>query len=147
MTNGKLFHSQETAGLSRTDTALCMSVLAAADLVSRLTLPAFTDRLRISCRMVFLVGAVFLTITRAVLAESLSRYRLIIISAVYGYVRAATVVNQNLTISEYASQDRLSSALALNMVAKGICVMTIGQFLGEQQLPPSSRFPSGSLIV
>lgn len=52
-------------------------------------------------------------------------------SAIYGYVRAATVVNQNLTISEYASEDKLAGALGLNMIAKGVFVMTIGQFLGE----------------
>lgn len=122
--------SQETAGLSRTDTALCMSLLATADLASRLTLPTLTDKLKISCRMIFLVGAILLTITREILAGTSSRRNLLIMSTIYGYVRAATVVNQNLTISEYASQDKLASALSLNMIAKGIFVMTIGQLLG-----------------
>lgn len=108
-----------------------MSILAAADLVSRLTLPTLTDKLKISCRIVFLIGAILLTITRTILAETLSRHRLIIMSAIYGYVRAATVVNQNLTISEYATQDKLASALGLNMIAKGVFVMTIGQLLGK----------------
>lgn len=126
----QLFIFQETANLSRGDAALCMSVLATADLVSRLTLPTLTERLKLSCRSVFLIGAVLLTISRTVLAETLDRQKLIVISAIYGYVRAATVVNQNLTISEYASQDKLSSALSLNMIAKGMFVMSIGQFLG-----------------
>lgn len=81
--------------------------------------------------MIFLVGAILLTITRTVLAGTLNRHELLIMSAIYGYVRAATVVNQNLTISEYASEDKLAGALGLNMIAKGVFVMTIGQLLGE----------------
>lgn len=107
-----------------------MSILAGADLLSRLTLPTLTDRLKISCRSTFLLGSILLTCTRAALAETSDRYQLIIMSAIYGYVRAATVVNQNLTISEYTSQDKLAGAIGLNMVTKGILVMTVGQFLG-----------------
>lgn len=55
-------------------------------------------------------------------------------SAVYGYVRAATVVNQNLTISEYAAPDKLSSSLSLTMIMKGVFVMTIGQLLGNYHI-------------
>lgn len=101
------------------------------DLASRLTLPAVTDRLKISCRVIFLIGAILLTITRAILAETTNRNHLILMSAVYGYVRAATVVNQNLTISEYSPQDKLASSLSLTMIMKGVFVMTIGQFLGK----------------
>lgn len=108
-----------------------MSILAAADLASRLTLPTITDKLKVSCRMIFLIGAILLTCTRATLAETSSRNKLIIMSAIYGYVRAATVVNQNLTISEYTSQDKLAGALGLNMITKGILVITVGQFLGK----------------
>lgn len=125
---------QETANLSRSDTALCMSILAAADLASRLTLPTITDKLKVSCRMIFLIGAILLTCTRAILAETADRYQLIIISAIYGYVRAATVVNQNLTISEYTSQDKLAGALGLNMITKGFLVITVGQFLGKNKI-------------
>lgn len=53
-------------------------------------------------------------------------------TAIYGYVRAATVVNQNLTISEYATQDKLASSLSLTMIMKGVFVMTIGQLLGNE---------------
>ncbi|XP_055318009.1 monocarboxylate transporter 12-B [Sitodiplosis mosellana] len=121
---------QEEGGLSRSDCALCMSVLATFDLASRLTLPAITDRLKLSCRVIFLIGAILLTVTRAILAETTDRTSLIVMSALYGYVRAATVVNQNLTISEYAAQDKLASSLSLTMIMKGIFVMTIGQLLG-----------------
>lgn len=108
--------------------------IATFDLASRLTLPAITDRLKISCRVIFLVGAILLTISRAILAETSNRTSLIIMSAVYGYVRAATVVNQNLTISEYAAPDKLSSSLSLTMIMKGVFVMTIGQLLGNYHI-------------
>lgn len=108
-----------------------MSILAAADLASRLTLPTITDKLKISCRMIFLIGAILLTCTRATLAQTSNRTQLIFMSAIYGYVRAATVVNQNLTISEYTTEDKLAGALGLNMVTKGLLVITIGQVLGN----------------
>lgn len=91
-----------------------------------------TDRLKLSCRVIFLIGAILLTITRTILAETTNRTSLILMSALYGYVRAATVVNQNLTISEYAPQDKLASSLSLTMIMKGVFVMTIGQLLGER---------------
>lgn len=77
------------------------------------------------------MGAILLTATRAILAETTNRTSLMVMSAIYGYVRAATVVNQNLTVSEYATQDKLASSLSLNMIMKGIFVMTIGQLLGK----------------
>lgn len=108
-----------------------MSVLAGTDLASRLTLPTLTDKFKISCRTLFLTGGFLLLIVRTILAETLQRTNLICMSALYGYVRAAIIVNQNLTISEYVTQDRLAGALGLNMITKGIFVITLGQILGE----------------
>lgn len=49
-----------------------------------------------------------------------------------GYTRAAVVINQNLTVSEYCSEtSKLPGALGLNMVAKGIVVLSIGQMFGK----------------
>lgn len=121
---------QYTVGLTRADTALCMSVLAAADVLSRLTLPTLTSRWHITCRSIFLVGTVLLLVVRALMSIASTRVELIAMSALFGYVRAATVVNQNLVVSEYASKERLAAALGLNMVAKGVAVISIGQLLG-----------------
>lgn len=107
-----------------------MSVLAGADLASRLTLPTLTDKFKISCRTLFLTGGFLIVIVRTILAETLQRTNLIWISALYGYVRASIIVNQNLTISEYVTQDRLAGALGLNMITKGVFVITFGQILG-----------------
>lgn len=48
-----------------------------------------------------------------------------------GYFRAVTVINQNLVVSEYIDKDKLPSAVGLNMVSKGLLVVTAGQALGE----------------
>lgn len=123
---------QQDAGLNLKNTATCMSTLAGADLLSRLTLPAITDRFKISCRMVFLIGAICLGFVREVLVASAdgSLQSIMIVSGVYGYIRAMCVVNQSLSISEYCSQEKLPGALGLNMVIKGIFVITVGQLLG-----------------
>lgn len=118
--------------LSRRDTALCMSVLAATDLASRLTLPTLTESCKVSCRIIFLVGAVLLCAVRATLAETTGRTALLLICGAYGYIRAATVVNQSLVVAEYiGSKERLAGALGLNMCAKGLFVITLGQVLGR----------------
>lgn len=118
-----------------------MSLLAAMDLASRLTLPTLTDRYRISCRMIFLVGAVLLIGIRVILAETTHRKTLFVISGLYGYIRAATVVNQNLCVSEHCSQEKLAGALGLVMIAKGISVISLGQLLGwVRDLTGSYRF-------
>lgn len=52
-------------------------------------------------------------------------------SAVCGLARAATVINQNLVIAEYTKDVHVSSAVGLNMVSKGIFVLTVGRLLGN----------------
>lgn len=110
-----------------------MSILAAADLFSRLTYPFITDKLKISSRKTFLIGILILGISRSVLAESRTYNSLIVICAIYGYARALIVVNMTLTISEYCTKncpEKLPGALGLNMIIKGFCVLTLGQLLG-----------------
>jgi Na+/melibiose symporter-like transporter len=128
------YYLQNTAKLTRKETAYCMSVLAGADILSRLTFPTITDKLKVRCRSAFLFGTVLLIIVRSILAVTTNQTGLIVISAFYGFIRAMTVVNQNLTISEFCRQTncdaKLASALGLNMVGKGICVITLGQLLG-----------------
>lgn len=124
---------QETALLDRNQTALCMSVLAAFDLLSRLTFHLFTDKLRVSHRSIFMIGVLSLGIVRSVLAELTNYTALLVTCAFFGYFRALTVVNQVMTISEYCARwcpEKLPGALGLNMIIKGITAITIGPFLG-----------------
>lgn len=110
-----------------------MSILAGFDLLSRLTFHLFTDRLDISHRSIFMIATLTLGVVRSILAEATTYTSLIIICAFYGYVRALVVVNQLLTISEFCLKwcpEKLPGALGLNMILKGISVLTIGPIFG-----------------
>lgn len=119
--------------LDKNQTATCMSVLAAFDLLSRLTFHFITDRLRLSHRTTFMIGTIFLGVVRSILAEQ-TNYTLVLITCIFfGYFRALTVVSQILTISEFCTKrypEKLPGALGLNMIIKGISVITIGELLG-----------------
>lgn len=44
--------------------------------------------------------------------------------------KSATVLNNNLTISGHVRPEKLPGGLGLNMISKGILVITVGQLLG-----------------
>lgn len=125
------YYLQEAALLSRSDTALAMTVLATGDVLSRLTVPIFTDKYKISARTTLLVGISLLIVARSFLAEAGSLSEIIIISGAFGYIRATSVLNQSLSLAEYFSDNKqLSSAVGLTMILKAIAVITVGQLLG-----------------
>lgn len=110
-----------------------MSILAGFDLLSRLTFHLFTDSFGLSHRSIFMIGTLSLGIVRSVLAELTNYTALIITCSLYGYVRALVVVNQLLTISEFCSKwcpEKLPGAIGLNMILKGVAVISIGPVFG-----------------
>ncbi|XP_055920532.1 monocarboxylate transporter 12 [Eupeodes corollae] len=121
---------QNSIGLTRSDTALCMSVVAGADICCRLLLPFITDKLQIPYRTIFLFGTIGLLISRAALAESTSLTTIIIMSAFTGMTKSSTVVNNNLTVSSYCRPEKLAGGLGLSMITKGVLVITVGQLFG-----------------
>ncbi|XP_030383929.1 monocarboxylate transporter 13 [Scaptodrosophila lebanonensis] len=122
---------QQTAGFDSKIVASCMSVVASADIVFRLLLPCITDRLRISYRVVFLLGTAGLLIARFVMAaKSTNLVVIVAMSAFMGMSKSATVINNNLTISAHCRSEKLAGGLGLSMISKGIIVITIGQLLG-----------------
>lgn len=56
---------QESIGLSRADTALCMSLLSGADILARLTIPTVTTKLGIGARTTFAIGSLALALARS----------------------------------------------------------------------------------
>lgn len=68
----------------------------------------------------------------SVLAIQSTFYMVVVASILAGYFRAATVINQNLTISEHCDDAKLPAGLGLNMVTKGVFVLSVGQFLGKK---------------
>uniref|UniRef100_A0A1Q3FSR7 Putative monocarboxylate transporter n=1 Tax=Culex tarsalis TaxID=7177 RepID=A0A1Q3FSR7_CULTA len=125
---------QKTANLDMFQAANCMSILSTTDLLTRVTVPAFVDKMKFSHRNTFLMAGLCLVIARSVMAEMRSIVPLMITSAVYGIFRSITIVNQNLTIAEYCGEKGLESmlpnALGFNMITKGVLVLSLGQLLG-----------------
>lgn len=132
-----------------------MSAVAGADITCRLLLPCITDKLKIPYRVVFLLGTMGLLIARAgkiffqsvpkclcivlqylcfflclALAESMDMTTIIVMSIFCGMTKSATVLNNNLTISSHCRPEKLAGGLGLNMIAKGVLVITVGQLLG-----------------
>ncbi|XP_037817704.1 LOW QUALITY PROTEIN: monocarboxylate transporter 14 [Lucilia sericata] len=121
---------QYSVGFTKSTTASCMSIMAGADIICRLLLPCITDKLKIPYRIIFLLGTVGLLISRAALAESVDLTSIIVMSIFTGMTKSATVLNNNLTISGHVKPDKLPGGLGLNMISKGVLVITIGQLLG-----------------
>uniref|UniRef100_A0A1A9WDY0 Major facilitator superfamily (MFS) profile domain-containing protein n=1 Tax=Glossina brevipalpis TaxID=37001 RepID=A0A1A9WDY0_9MUSC len=121
---------QYSANLSRSTTATCMSIMAGADIVCRLLLPCITDKLKIPYRLIFLLGTMGLLVSRAALAESSDFITIVVMSVFTGMTKSATVLNNNLTISAYCKPEKLPGGLGLNMISKGVLVITVGQLSG-----------------
>ena len=107
-----------------------MSVAASADLASRILLPFATEKLQVPSRVVFLFGTIGLLISRAALAETTDLTSLLVLSALTGITKSATVLNNNIAISEQVRPEKLAGGLGLNMIIKAILVITVGSFLG-----------------
>lgn len=118
--------------MTKSETAQSMSLLAGADLISRLSLPLITDRLHLSSKLIFLIGISLLGSLRFVLAVITDKLIVMVVSVIYGFVRASTVIHQNLAVSEYCHRnpETFGNALGLNMTAKALFVITVGQLLG-----------------
>lgn len=118
--------------MTKSETAMSMSLLAGADLTSRLLLPLFTDRLHLSSKIIFLLGIILLASVRLVLALVSDKFTVMAVSVVFGLVRATTVIHQNLAVSEYCHRnpELFGNALGLNMTAKALFVISLGQLLG-----------------
>uniref|UniRef100_A0A182UI99 Major facilitator superfamily (MFS) profile domain-containing protein n=1 Tax=Anopheles melas TaxID=34690 RepID=A0A182UI99_9DIPT len=131
---GGLAFNGKSANLTMLEAANCMSVLSTTDLITRITVPAFVDRMEFSHRITFLLAGICLVVARSVMAEMRSLVPLMVTSAFYGIFRSITIVNQNLTVAEYCGERKiekmLPNALGFNMVTKGILVLTLGQILG-----------------
>ncbi|XP_005179500.2 monocarboxylate transporter 9 [Musca domestica] len=121
---------QDSVGYTTKTTATCMSIMAGADIICRLLLPCITDKLKIPYRVIFLLGTVGLLISRAALAESVDLTSIIVMSIFTGMTKSATVLNNNLTISGHCKPEKLPGGLGLNMIAKGVLVISVGQLLG-----------------
>ncbi|XP_047000836.1 monocarboxylate transporter 12-B-like [Schistocerca americana] len=124
------FYLQRHVGLSMTDTALCLTMMAAGDFVSRLTVPPITDRIKARARYTFFLGACFMALTRSAIAMSTGMVPLCVWNALCGFSRGAAVVNNNLCVAEVCPEEKLPGAVGLNMVCTGFMLLAVGPIIG-----------------
>ncbi|CAB3370521.1 Hypothetical predicted protein [Cloeon dipterum] len=116
-------------GLTRPEAALCMSVTAASDIVARLLVP-FIKVKHMCARNSLMVAMVALAFTRSLLAMQSKLEEFVVVSVIAGLVRGAAILNLNLVVAEHCCNETLPAALGINMVAKGVVILTIGPLLG-----------------
>ncbi|XP_034834566.1 monocarboxylate transporter 5-like [Maniola hyperantus] len=124
------FFLQKKASMDKKQTALCMSSVALADIIGRLTLPPLQDRYRIKARIMLIMTSIWLIVVRQILAYQTDLYVLLIMSALYGFGRSMVIVARNLAIADECRMDQVPSAVGLGMLSMGFIVPPAGYFLG-----------------
>ncbi|XP_023952491.2 monocarboxylate transporter 12 [Bicyclus anynana] len=121
---------QKKVFLDKQQTANCMSAVALADIVGRLTLPMFQDKYHIKARTMLIMTSIWLIVVRQILAYQTDVYVLLAMSALYGFGRSMVIVARNIAISDQCRMDQVPSAVGLGMLSIGIIVPPAGLFLG-----------------
>lgn len=117
-------------GMTNGEIASCLSITAFTDILARLILPTIFDRLGFKKRTVFWIFCMLVGIGRSIMAEQSKGVTLIIIFVVIGFLRGATLVNLNLSVSECCSLKKLPSAFGIFMVSKGLFVVMMSPMIG-----------------
>ncbi|XP_033324546.2 monocarboxylate transporter 2 [Megalopta genalis] len=117
-------------GMSNLEVATCLSITAFTDILARILLPTIFDRLGFKKRSVFWVFCLFVGIGRSLMVIQSKGLWLIVTFVVIGFLRGATLVNLNLSVSECCSLKKLPSAFGMFMVAKGIFVIIMSPLIG-----------------
>ncbi|KAI4494860.1 hypothetical protein M0804_001061 [Polistes exclamans] len=118
-------------GMTKAEVAFCLSITAFTDILARLTLPTIFDKLGLKKRSIFWICSIMVGFGRSVLAERTKGTTLIVIFVIIGFLRGATLVNLNLSISECCSLKKLPSAFGIFMVCKGIFVVAMSPLIGK----------------
>ncbi|PNF41779.1 hypothetical protein B7P43_G03449 [Cryptotermes secundus] len=117
-------------GFSRADSALCISILSAADIFGRLCVTligAFCPR--ISSRAILLAGAVMSVIGRTVFVFLHDFTAMAALIAYLGFTRSFIHVPMPLVLAEYNIK-RFPAAYGLSMVVAGILGLAAGPLVG-----------------
>ncbi|XP_043260775.1 monocarboxylate transporter 12-like [Colletes gigas] len=117
-------------GLSNVEVASCLSITAFTDILARLLLPTIFDRFGFKKRSIFWIFCLLVGIGRSIMAEQSKGVFLIVTFVVIGFLRGATLVNLNLSVSECCSLKKLPSAFGIFMVSKGLFVVTLSPLIG-----------------
>ncbi|CAK9821509.1 Monocarboxylate transporter 12 [Anthophora retusa] len=117
-------------GMNKVEIASCLSITAFTDILARLLLPTIFDRLGFKKRTVFWVFCILVGIGRSIMAEQSKGIFLIVTFVIIGFLRGATLVNLNLSVSECCSLKKLPSAFGMFMVSKGLFVVIMSPLIG-----------------
>ncbi|XP_076291674.1 monocarboxylate transporter 12-B-like [Lasioglossum baleicum] len=117
-------------GMSNVEVATCLSITAFTDIIARILLPTIFDKLGFKKRSVFWVFCLLVGIGRSVMAVQSKGIWLIVTFVIIGFLRGATLVNLNLSVSECCSLQKLPNAFGMFMVAKGIFVIMMSPLIG-----------------
>ncbi|XP_050666265.1 monocarboxylate transporter 5-like isoform X1 [Leptidea sinapis] len=121
---------QKKALMTKQETANCMSAVAFADIIGRLSLPQVQSKFNISARMMLILTSIWLLVVRQFLAYQSNMYVLLMMSVLYGFGRSMIIVARNIAISEKCRMDQVAAAVGLGMLTMGIIVPPTGYFLG-----------------
>ncbi|XP_038208323.1 monocarboxylate transporter 12-B-like isoform X2 [Zerene cesonia] len=121
---------QKVVGMNKQETANCMSAVAFADIIGRLSLPQAQAKFKISARMTLVLTSIWLLVIRQILAYQTDMFVLLAMSSLYGFGRSMVIVSRNIAISEQCRMDQVASAVGLGMLSMGIIVPPMGYFLG-----------------
>ncbi|CAK1544647.1 unnamed protein product [Leptosia nina] len=124
------FFLQNYVGMSKQETANCMSAVAFADIIGRLVVPPVQAKFNVSARMTLVLTCIWIAITRQILAYQTDMYVLLLLSALYGIGRSMVIVVRNITITEHCGADQVANAVGLGMLSLGLITPPIGYFLG-----------------
>ncbi|XP_024940750.1 uncharacterized protein LOC107267613 [Cephus cinctus] len=117
-------------GMSRENSAYCLSIIFFADIVARLILPPVCDKFQFKKRTLFWICSMLVSISRSVFVEQTKGPMLTVMLVVIGFLRGATLVNMNLSVSENVTLDKLPAAFSIFMVSKGVFVTILGPLIG-----------------
>ncbi|XP_076648267.1 monocarboxylate transporter 12 [Halictus rubicundus] len=117
-------------GMSNVEVATCLSITAFTDIIARIVLPTIFDKLGFKKRSVFWVFCLLVGIGRSAMALQSKGIWLLVTFVIIGFLRGATLVNLNLSVSECCSLQKLPSAFGMFMVAKGIFVIMMSPLIG-----------------
>ncbi|XP_051176327.1 monocarboxylate transporter 1-like isoform X2 [Leptopilina boulardi] len=131
-TNFKLFTPffLFSVGMTKKEVAFCLSLTAFMDVLARLLLPTLFDKLGFKKRTTFWICALFIGLGRSVFAEESNNIALIVTLVIVGFLRGASIVNMNLTISEQCTLEMLPHAYGIFMVFKGCFVVFLSPAIG-----------------
>ncbi|XP_012242014.1 monocarboxylate transporter 2 isoform X4 [Bombus impatiens] len=127
---GRLFEGTWSTGMSKAEVASCLSISAFTDILARLLLPTIFDRLGLKNRTIFWIFCILVGIGRSIMAAQSKGVLLIITFVIIGFLRGATLVNLNLTVSEYCPLNKLPNAFGMFMVFKGLFVVMLSPLIG-----------------